>query len=371
VVSDSSSNSHNKIRLIVLFGGQSAEHDVSCTTATHVLAAVDPNRYDVEAIGITRQGKFVQAAEAMAALAQGIQHLPDALKPEGPSTELTTLVAAPTEPGTKTVVLPLLHGPLGEDGTVQGLLELADVPYVGAGVLGSAVVMDKAMAKTVTDAHGIPQTKWTSLTEAEIVADPEQVAKSMVDQLGLPVFIKPANMGSSIGVSKASTVDEIVDGLTKALRYDELLVVEEAVDAREIELAVLGNRDIEVSVPGEIVPGADFYDYEDKYLDGNADLVIPAKVSPEVTAELQELAARAYRALRVEGLARADFLYEENGRGPLLNELNTIPGFTPISMYPKLWEASGLSYTALIDRLVGLAIERHERRASKRTTDRT
>jgi D-alanine-D-alanine ligase len=309
----------------------------------------------------------------MAALAVGAKALPAALDAAGPSTDLTSLVAADNTTAStpmQTVVLPLLHGPLGEDGTVQGMLELVDVAYAGAGVLGSALTMDKAMAKTVLAANGIPQTEWLALQEHEIQADPELVVKRVVAQLDLPVFVKPANMGSSVGVSRASDKAELIDALATALRYDELVVIEEAVTAREIELSVLGNVELDVSVPGEIVPAADFYDYEDKYVDGSAQLIIPAELPPGVAERMEELAIAAYRALRVEGMARADFLYEEGGRGPLLNELNTIPGFTPISMYPKLWEASGLSYGALIDRLVELAIERHERRSGKRTTDR-
>jgi len=388
-------SSNHPVKLIVLFGGQSAEHDVSCTTAAHVLAAVDPARYQVEAIGITRSGQFVTASEAMAALADGAHSLPAALKAEGPPVNLTALVAEnapgaypnevppaelPSAPAGApiavqtagdVVVLPLLHGPLGEDGTMQGMLELANVAYVGAGVLGSAVTMDKAMAKTVLDAHGIPQTRWLAVNEIDVDADADQVAADITETLGLPVFVKPANMGSSVGVSRASTEAELVTALRKALVYDELVVVEEAVEAREIEMSVLGNADIEVSVPGEIVPGAEFYDYDDKYLDGSAKLIIPAELPEEVAEQMKTLAVAAYRALRVEGMARADFLYEEHGRGPLLNELNTIPGFTPISMYPKMWEASGLAYSKLIDRLVDLALERHQRRGAKRITNRT
>ncbi len=362
----------DRIRLLVLFGGQSAEHDVSCTTAAHVLAAVDRNRYDIQAIGITRDGAFVDAGESVAMLppidadpAQGAQIKP--LEPVGASRELTAAVGDNPD-GQRTVVLPLLHGPLGEDGTVQGMCELANVAYVGAGVLGSAVTMDKAMAKTVLEANGIAQTHWMAISEYELADDPQPILEMAVEELGLPIFVKPANMGSSVGVSKASTADELVAAVNKALRYDEVIVLEEAVTAREIELSVLGNNEIEVSVPGEVVPGADFYDYEDKYHDGAAELIIPAELPDGVAEQLQQLAVESYRALRLEGMARADFLYEEDGRGPLLNELNTIPGFTPISMYPKLWEASGMSYSALIDRLIELALERHERRSAKRET---
>jgi len=368
------SESSPPIRLLVLFGGQSAEHDVSCTTAAHVLAAVDRTHYDIEAIGITRTGQFVTAADAVALLPPASDGAEPsqikALEPIGDSTELmATVHDGPAD--ARVVVLPLLHGPLGEDGTVQGLCELADVAYVGAGVLGSAVTMDKAMAKTVLDAAGLPQTRWRSVSEAELRADRDAVVASLIDDLGLPCFVKPANMGSSIGVGKASSAGELAAALDAAFVYDELAVVEESVVAREIELSVLGNHDLDVSVPGEIVPGAEFYDYEDKYHDGNAKLIIPAELPDGVAEQLQDLARRAYRTLRVEGMARADFLYEEGGRGPLINELNTIPGFTPISMYPKLWEASGLGYSELIDRLVDLAIERHERRSAKRYTGRT
>ncbi len=379
------SGSNEKIRLVVLFGGQSAEHDVSCTTAAHVLAAADPDRYNIQAIGITRDGAFVQAGDAAALLGDasrlalaGGPDGPDAsagqaikpLEPVGPGTELMSSVAALAADET-VVVLPLLHGPLGEDGTVQGLCELANVAYVGAGVLGSATAMDKVMTKTVLDARGIPQTRWVGVQETGMAGDLAETAKQAAAALGLPCFVKPANMGSSVGVGKATTEEELVKAMKTALSYDEWLVIEEAVDAREIEIAILGNDTLDLSVPGEIIPGAEFYDYEDKYVDGNAELVIPADLPPDVEEQIKELAVDAYRALRVEGMARADFLYEENGRGPLLNELNTIPGFTPISMYPKMWEASGLSYPALIDRLVDLAIERHARRSKKRVTSRS
>jgi D-alanine-D-alanine ligase len=353
-----------KTRLVVIFGGESAEHDVSCTTAVHVLAATDPDRYDIHAIGITREGRWVEAEAAMAALAAGARSLPDRLEAAGPATDLVPAVA-PATPGQEVVVLPLLHGPLGEDGTIQGMLELANVPYVGSGVLGSALAMDKAKAKELLRATGVPQTRWITLFEPEWTGalDP------LVAELGLPLFVKPANMGSSVGVTKAHDLGELASAIDLAFRYDEWVVVEEAVTAREIEFGLLGNTEVEVSVGGEIIPGAEFYDYDDKYSNGLATDVIPADLPADAIDQMQQLAVIAYRALRVEGLARADFLYEEGGRGPLLNELNTMPGFTPISMYPKLWQASGLSYSKLVDRLIELAIERHTRRAAKRITN--
>ena len=349
------------IRLVVLFGGQSAEHDVSCTTAAHVLAAANNGHYEIVPIGITRQGAFVHAEAAIATLAGGARSLPGALEAAGPPAELLPTIRA-LDPAQQVVVMPLLHGPLGEDGTVQGMLELAGVPYVGSGVLGSALTMDKAKAKEVLAGAGVPQTRWRSILEGSW----DQDLRPVIDDLGLPCFVKPANMGSSVGVSRASNEVELSEAIALAFRYDEWVVIEEAVNAREIEFALLGNLDVSVSLPGEIVPGAEFYDYEDKYVAGKAQLIIPAVLDPVDTERMTELAVVAYRALRCEGMARADFLFEEDGRGPLLNELNTIPGFTPISMYPKLWEASGVSYPKLIDELVQLALERHQRRMAKR-----
>ncbi len=378
------------IRLIVLFGGQSAEHDVSCTTAAHVLAAANKDRYDIDPIGITKDGEFVRPAElpgdGQALVPEGtpVTLTPELAISEQTTAELSTTELSTTEqagserlkptvganPDRRVVVLPLLHGPLGEDGTIQGMCELANVPYAGAGVLGSAVTMDKVMAKTVLDAHDIPQAKWLSFTETQADSDLDTCLTSVADELGFPCFVKPANMGSSIGVSRADDRDHLITALKTAFDYDELVVIEEAINGREIEIAALGNEEVQLSVPGEIVPGAEFYDYEDKYVDGAADLIIPAAIRQDDLEKMNDVAVAAYKALRVEGMARVDFLYEEGGRGPLLNELNTIPGFTPISMYPKLWEASGLGYADLIDRLVDLAIERHDRRSSKRTTAR-
>jgi D-alanine-D-alanine ligase len=356
-----------RVRLVVLFGGQSAEHDVSCVTAKHVVGAADPDRYTLDPVGITRDGQWVRAEDARAAIEQGAAALPEALAATGTRIDHESAII-PTGTGDTVVVFPLLHGPMGEDGTVQGLLEQAGVPYIGAGVLGSAVAMDKAMAKEVLAATGIPQARWLAYRSSDLGDLPlDEIER----ELRLPCFVKPANLGSSVGVSKAHDRDELARALELAFSYDEWVVVEEAVVAREIELAVLGNTDLRVSVPGEVTPAAEFYDYEDKYLDGRAELTIPADLPPEVAERFQDLALRAYRALRAEGMARVDFLYEEGGRGPLLNEINTIPGFTPISMYPKLWAASGLPYDELIDELVALALERHERRTKTRRTSRT
>jgi len=363
--------SPDRIRLVVLFGGQSAEHEVSCVSAYHLLRAVDPTRYEVEAVGITREGTWVRADDATVTLQRGTAALPapsGAGRLEAVGAAIDPLPALRQESGDDlpVVVVPLLHGTRGEDGTVQGMLELANVPFVGSGVLGSALCMDKLKAKDVLAAHDLPQVPWIGLRDTEL----DDVA-ARVDDAGLtfPLFVKPANLGSSVGVSRASDPASLVAACALAAEYDEWIVVEQGVQGREIEVAVLGNAEPRASVPGEIRPAGDFYDYEDKYVDDAAELLIPADLPVDVTEEIQRLAVTAFTALRCDGMARVDFFYEAGGRGWLVNELNTIPGFTPISMYPKLWAASGLPYGELVDELVRLAIERHERR-SRFATDR-
>ncbi|MFV0533456.1 MAG: D-alanine--D-alanine ligase family protein [Cumulibacter sp.] len=362
-----SASDSDRIRLIVLFGGISAEHDVSCTSATHLLAAANHEAYDLVPIGITRDGQWVRHDVALEALASG-RPIEGTLTPTGTPVNPLKIIGA--EPDRVTVVLPLLHGPHGEDGTVQGMLELAGVPYVGSGVLGSAVCMDKAMAKTVTAQAGIPQGNWIAYYDGT-GESAEQLAERAAAELTFPIFVKPANMGSSVGVSKVPDAAGLTMAIKEALQYDEVLVLESGITGREIEVAVLGDLEPEASVPGEIIPGADFYDYEDKYISGGAQLRIPADLPAAQIAEVRELAVRVFRTLRCSGLARIDFFYdagtaERPGAGWLLNEPNTLPGFTPYSMYPKLWEATGVSYSDLIDRLVEIAIRRHARRAAIR-----
>ena len=331
---------------MVLFGGRSAEHDVSCVSATHVVAAADPNRYEDVPVGITGEGVWVEAVPGVGGL-----------RPAGAPLVLTEVLASAD------VVFPLLHGPFGEDGTVQGLLEVADVAYVGAGVLGSALCMDKAMAKLVTGRAGLPQVRHVSLRDIEV--GPESLADA-AGELGFPMFVKPANLGSSVGVSRVEAPEELAAAVATALAYDEWIVLEEAaVAAREIECGLLGYPHLRASTPGEIRPSRPVYDYDDKYRDGVAELLVPAPLPCEVVQEVRRLALAAGRALRVEGMARVDFLYEEDGRGLLLNEVNTIPGFTPISMYPKTWAASGLDGRQLIDELVEAGIERHRHRSGR------
>ncbi|HET8929493.1 MAG TPA: D-alanine--D-alanine ligase family protein [Acidimicrobiales bacterium] len=363
----------SRARLVVLYGGKSAEHEVSCVSAAHVLAAADRDRYELVPVAIDQDGRWLLNEEAAALAAAGAAALPGHIEISGVAVEPPVALATP-DPARPTVVLPLVHGPHGEDGTLQGLLELADVPYVGSGVLGSAICMDKTMAKTLAGSHGLPQAKALNLTPGS--GGPGELANRVetlmaLGEIAYPVFVKPANMGSSVGITKAHDHAELIAALELALTYDERLVVEESIDGREIEVAVLGNaigdRPPRASIPGEIVAGAEFYDYSDKYSSGSATLLIPAELDEDESAIVRELALEAYAALRCDGMARVDFFYEREGRGFLLNEINTIPGFTPLSMYPKLWKASGVGYAELIDELVDLAIERHQRRSAFRT----
>lgn len=352
--------------LVILFGGRSAEHEVSCVSAAHVLAAANQERYDVVPVGIDLEGNWFHADSAVEALAAG--SIPSQLDPAGtswdPLPRLAEMTSKAGEQGPP-VVFPVLHGPLGEDGTLQGLLELAGVPYVGTGVLGSSLAMDKLVAKELLAYRNIPQTRYRGLHVDRLV-DPDSdgyqaLVTDLLAELGPEVFVKPANMGSSIGVSQAHDSTTLDVALQTASTYDEWVVVEEAVVGREIEFAVLGNDTPQVSGAGEIRPGAEFYSYADKYETDTAELIVNPNLDPQVVVGFQEMAARAYLALRCSGMARVDFFLADDGR-MLLNEVNTIPGFTPISMYPRLWQAAGLSSRALVDRLVDLAVERHARR---------
>ncbi|HEY4376366.1 MAG TPA: D-alanine--D-alanine ligase family protein [Acidimicrobiales bacterium] len=355
-------NESGRTRLVLLFGGVSAEHDVSRASASSVLGAIDADRYEIQPVGISKTGEWLFAEDALRALSAGPAGLPESLAVAGAALEPLPTVT-PVDAHEQVVVLPLLHGPRGEDGTVQGMLELADVPYVGSGVLGSALCMDKVASKAATALAGIPQARYVAARDADV---DDAFRARVADELGFPVFVKPANLGSSVGVSKASDDAELRASIDVALSFDEWVIVEEAVDAREIEVGVIGNAQPRASVPGEIVPTHDFYDYDDKYLAGAAEMVIPADLPPEVIAEAQRLAVESYKTLRCDGLGRVDFFYESPGRGLLLNEINTMPGFTKYSMFPSLWEATGLPYGELIDELIRLALERHHHRAAHR-----
>jgi D-alanine-D-alanine ligase len=355
-----------KIRVGIVFGGRSGEHEVSLTSAQGIMKAIDSNKYDVVPIGITKEGRWIAGNDPMSLLKAG----ETAGGNQAIQVPLELHRAAQDDSGeggcvrldskTIDVIFPVLHGPYGEDGTVQGFLDLLGVPYVGAGVMASAVCMDKAIAKQVFFAHDLPILPYRVFLRRVWDKQPQQVVTECEATLGYPMFTKPANMGSSVGISRVHSREDLAAGLTEAARYDRKLIVEQGVEAREIEVSVLGNDDPVASVPGEIIPSRSFYSYAAKYLDNASELLIPAPISAEQTVRVRQLAIEAYTAVDCAGMARVDFLMDKATDEIWLNELNTIPGFTPISMYPKLWEASGIGYTELIDRLFQLAIERHE-----------
>lgn len=361
---------HEKLMVGVILGGRSGEHEVSLMSARGVLSALSPDKYNVIQIGITHSGHWVVGENVLQALEQDRPGdlVSAGLLPDPTRNQLHTLHRASAgeileKMAEIDVVFPILHGTFGEDGTLQGLLELADLAYVGAGVLGSALGMDKGVFKDVMRAHAIPVLESTVILRSEIGRDLERAVAKAEGLAAYPLFIKPANLGSSVGITKCRSRSDLVEGLMEAARYDRRVLVERGIGkAREIEISVLGNDEPQASIPGEILPSREFYSYAAKYLDGTSELLIPAPLSSEVTSRLRELAVRAYLAVDCAGMARADFLLDADNGEVYLNEINTIPGFTPISMYPKLWEASGLSYPALIDRLIELALERKSER---------
>ena len=384
-----------KLRVGVLFGGRSGEHEVSLLSAASVLNAIDKNKYEVVPIGITKDGRWLTAEHAENLLAgktsQEGRHLragdPDTtpaaailtrgesvVVPPEPVHRESGLVPFQSEAGTLRrssdraidvdVIFPVLHGTFGEDGTIQGLLELADIPYVGAGVLGSAAGMDKDVMKSLFIAAGIPIVKHVTILRSAWEKGSKKATKAIEKKLKYPVFVKPANLGSSVGISKAHDRKELGPAIEEAAKFDRKIVIEEGVGgkknkAREVECSVLGNDEPTASLPGEIVPIKEFYDYDAKYLDEGSQLIIPAKLTKAQTKAVQELAIKAFKAVDCSGLARVDFLLDPKTGKIFLNEINTMPGFTSISMYPKLWAASGLKYSELIDRLIQLGIERH------------
>jgi len=384
-----------KLRVGVIYGGRSGEHEVSVASAASIIKHLDRSRYEPVPIRIEKDGRWTLADKAPTAIsaADVIDHVRlEAARPVRPGRE-AHLVAHPGEDtvlaierrkasseldpsGAATVtgvgldvVFPVLHGPYGEDGTVQGLLELANVPYVGAGVLGSAVGMDKAVMKTLFIARNLPVGPYMVVVRPEWHGDADAVTRRVTEELRYPVFVKPANLGSSVGISKAKSEADLRTAMELALQFDRKIVIEAGiVNAREIECAVLGNDDPQASIPGEIIPSREFYDYEAKYLDDASKVVIPASLPDNEAREVQRLAIEAFRAVDCAGMARVDFFVTRDEGTIYVNEVNTIPGFTTISMYPKMWEASGLSYTALIDRLITLALERHAEKQQLRTS---
>ena len=376
-----------KLRVGVIYGGRSGEHEVSIASAAAVLQNLDKQRYEPIPIRIEKDGRWIIADRlpSSSSAAEVIeQSRADAAKRLGRGGREAHLVAHPGDEQIMTiergptpaitglaldVVFPVLHGPYGEDGTVQGLLELANIPYVGAGVLASALGMDKAVAKLAFKACGLPLARYLVVLRSDWLAQPARVTADVTTQLGYPVFVKPANLGSSVGISKAKSEADLPAAIDTAAEFDRKIVIEAAVpNAREIEIAVLGNDTPETSVPGEVIPSREFYDYEAKYLDDGSKVIIPAQLSPGIAAEVKRLAIDVYRAVDCAGMARVDFLMD-GGTGALyVNEINTIPGFTTISMYSKMWAASGVPYPELLDRLITLARERHAEKQQIRTT---
>jgi D-alanine-D-alanine ligase len=360
----------DRLRIAVLFGGRSGEHEVSLMSARSVLSVLDPERYEVVQVGITHEGSWLTGPDVLDAFEKGdLKDLQRAVPPNEPA-HPALYTARPAKDGENLkpltnidVFFPVLHGPYGEDGTLQGLFELADAAYVGAGVVGSAVGMDKAVFKDVMRANGIPIVESILVLRSEIERDNNRVIEKAEHLGAYPLFTKPANLGSSVGISKCNSRSDLGEGLMEAARFDRRVLIERGVvNGREIEVSVLGNDHPQASVCGEVLPSREFYSYESKYVDGTSGLVIPAQIPAEVSDQIRAYAVRAYQAIDCAGMARADFFLEKEAHRIYLNELNTLPGFTSISMYPKLWEASGLSYAKLVDRLIELALERKAER---------
>ncbi len=363
-----------KIRVGVVFGGRSAEHEVSLVSATSIINALDPERYEVIPIGITKEGRWLSSTETMHLLKSGETLDRGAeciLVPDPTNRSLVHLGADSLSVDRRPldVIIPVLHGPYGEDGTIQGLFELADVPYVGAGVLGSAAGMDKVIAKQLFERAGLPITEYLWFLWKQYQSESKSIPRKIEKNLGYPCFIKPANLGSSVGITKAHNRDELVLGIEEAARFDRKILIERGVEnARDIECSVLGNDDPRASVLGEIIPSNEFYDYDAKYIDGKSTAIIPAKLPKSLARKIQDYAVAAFRAVDCAGMARVDFLVQKRTNRPYLNELNTIPGFTSISMFPKLWEASGTPYPKLLDILIELALERHREKSRHETS---
>ncbi len=352
-----------RLRIGVLFGGRSGEHEVSLASAASVIRGLDPDKYEPVPIGITKEGHWLIGTGAQ-------KMLPEVLR----TGQRVTMTADPTDAALVKldgsgggqridVVFPVMHGTFGEDGTIQGLLDLAGLPFVGAGVLGSAVAMDKDVAKKLLRAAKIPVVPWLVIRRDEWERNEPEIIHQIEKEFPYPVFVKPATLGSSVGMTKVHSHDELAPALHLAAEFAMKILVEQAVNAREIEVSVLGNHDPQASVPGEIVPHHEFYDYAAKYLEEGTKLLIPAELKPAQIKKFQHFAVQAFRALELNGMARVDFFLEKNSGKVYLNEVNTIPGFTSISMYPKLWEAAGIPFPQLIDKLIELALEQHAEKA--------
>jgi D-alanine-D-alanine ligase len=357
--------SNKRLRVGVLFGGRSGEHEVSLASAASVIRALDPEKYEAVPIGISKDGRWLVGSGAQKMLPEVLKSGERISLPPDPT--VAALVPLSQSAGqssvTVDVVFPVLHGTFGEDGTVQGLLELAGLPYVGAGVLASAVGMDKDVQKRLFKEEGLPIVPFLAVARSEWERNAAKVFRDVKKKFRFPLFVKPATLGSSVGMTRVKAAHELTAAMDAAAQFALKIIVERAVNAREIEVSVLGNHEIRASIPGEIVPHRDFYDYAAKYLEEGTRLVIPAPLTKAQVARFQDYAVRAFRAIDGAGMARCDFFLERRSGEIFVNELNTIPGFTSISMYPKMWEASGLPYPKLIDRLIELALELHREKA--------
>jgi len=354
-------NFENKIRLMVLFGGRSGEHEVSLASASSVLSVLDNNKYEIFPVGITQAGKWITGPKVLEDMGSG----------KTGNNEMVTILPDPGKQGLYRiqngslelishldVVFPVLHGTFGEDGTLQGLLELADIAYVGGGVLGSSVGMDKGVFKDVMIANGIPVVESILVLRSDINNNMDQIIHQVEQKIAYPIFVKPANLGSSVGISKCVHRSDLGEGLLEAAKYDRRILVEKGMNAREIEVSVLGNEHPIASVAGEVLPSRDFYSYESKYVDGTSGLLIPAPIPVSTSDQIRSFAIQAFKAIDCAGMARVDFFLDKDTGKIYLNELNSIPGFTSISMYPKLWQATDKTYSQLVDKLIMLALER-------------
>jgi D-alanine-D-alanine ligase len=367
----------DKLNVWIICGGRSAEHEVSLCSARSIASALDRSKYHLHFVTITKEGKWESrpvleghAAEVLEGPSRDRDACPspaaylsgDGLKGLVENVSFPGIDEAPVNGDGRMIVFPVLHGPYGEDGTIQGLLEMLDIPYVGSGVLGSALAMDKVKAKEVLFHRGIPVARWIAFQPGNGDSLEARIPETVDRLIGYPCFVKPANLGSSVGITKVKRRDALDEAINLARRYDRKVLIEEAIDAREIECSVLGNDTPIASIPGEVVPGKEFYDYEAKYAEAGTELMIPAELLPEQVERVQRLAIQAFGALECCGMARVDFFLDRGTGRIIVNELNTIPGFTEVSMYPRLWEASGIPYPRLLDRLVQLGLERHEQR---------
>lgn len=351
----------SKLNVALIFGGKSGEHEVSLMSASSVYKYIDKDKYNVMTIGITKEGRWLYCEGNEENIKNG-----EWVNLANKNVEINLVPCGNKEVGILfedgkvekiDILFPVLHGPYGEDGTIQGLFEISQIPYIGCGVLASSVGMDKLICKKVFTEIGLPQVNYTDTNKWQFINDSEGELNKIESKLNYPIFVKPANLGSSVGISKATNRKELLEGINEALRYDSRIVLEQGIDAREIEVAVLGNNEVKASIAGEIKPAKDFYDYNDKYLDGASTYDIPAQISEEDMNYIREKAIQAFKGIDGKGLSRVDFFKDKNSGEIFINEINTLPGFTNISMYPKMWEATGLEYTKLIDELIKLAID--------------